>query len=247
MRKPTIAMLCAAALACGVSKAQYAAKELEASQAQRKLQDETDKTGALEAKVTDLEAQLALAKGEEMGRPKAKSAQYEQLTRSLHKQIVAGQVELCEVKGKTTVKMKEKLLFSPGSAKIGKAGQVALGAVAASLKDVSGKNAMINGYTDDARVAKKGGPHDSWDLSSARAIAVARYLVAKGVDPGMLGVGGFSERQPPASNGSQENRGQNRRIEIALSAAEAPQQPVDTGKVTKQPPQKVPAGMDQVK
>ena len=65
------------------------------------------------------------------------------------------------------------------------------------------------------------GPYkDNWELSAARAVSVVRYLVAKGVPPEMLGAAGFSEFRPVVPNDTPENRSQNRRIEIALTAAE---------------------------
>lgn len=227
MRKPMFLALCAAtAMACGVSKDRYAAKELEASQAAKKLQEETGKTAALEAKVTDLEAKLAASKKEttqlteEKGKLEAKSSQYEQLAQSLQGQISAGQIELSELKGKMTVKLKDKILFSSGSAAIGKEGKVALDAVADAFKDLKGKTVLVAGYTDDVPIGKKGGYADNWDLSSARAASVVRYLQSKGVDPRILGVAGYSEYRPLAPNDSTEGRSQNRRIEISLSAAD---------------------------
>ena len=234
MRNPTFLALCAtAALACGVSKEQYAAKDLEASQAAKKLQDEAGKTAALEAKVADLEAKLAAARQEksqldvqftqlreEKGKLEAKSAQYEQLAQSLQGQIAAGQIELSELKGKMTVKLKDRILFSSGSAAIGKEGKVALDAVAEAFKDLKGKTVLVAGYTDDVPIGKKGGYGDNWDLSSARATSVVRYLQSKGVDPRMLGVVGYSEYRPLAANDTPEGRSQNRRIEISLTAAD---------------------------
>ena len=233
-RSMVIALCAAAALACGVSKEQYAAKELEASQAAKKLQDESSRTAALEAKVKELEAKLAatqkdvestsskLAQAtEEKGKAEAKSSQYEQLAQSLQGQISAGQVELSELKGKMTVKLKDKILFSSGSAKVGKDGKAALDAVAEAFKGLKGKNVIVTGYTDDVPiVGKASGYHDNWDLSTARAIAVVRYLQSKGVDPRMLGASGHAEYRPLAPNDSAEGRSQNRRIEIALTAAD---------------------------
>ena len=233
MRTPTFLALCAIAAACGVSKDKYSAKELEASEATKKLQDETGKTAALQAKVADLEAKLAAAHQEksqldvkytqlteEKGKLEAKSAQYEQLAQSLQGQISAGQIELSELKGKMTVKLKDKILFSSGSAAIGKEGKVALDAVADAFKDLKGKTVLVAGYTDDVPIGKKGGYSDNWDLSSARAASVVRYLASKGVDPRTLGVAGYSEFRPLAPNDTAEGRSQNRRIEISLAAAD---------------------------
>lgn len=163
------------------------------------------KAAAAEARATTLEA---------------KSAQYAQLAGSLQSQIQAGQVEISELRGKMTVKLKDKILFASGSARLGKDGRVALDAVAEAFKSLEGKNVLVAGFTDDVPVSKAGAFADNWDLSTARAASVVRYLQAKGVPPEMLGAGGFSQYRPVAANDSAANRSLNRRIEIALTAAD---------------------------
>ena len=92
--------------------------------------------------------------------------------------------------------------------------------MAAAFKDVKGKNVVVAGYTDDVRMGSKSGFPDNWALSTARAVNVVRYLQEKGVPPSMLGAAGFSEYRPVAANDSSANRSRNRRIEIALTAAD---------------------------
>ncbi len=234
MRNATLAALCAvAALGCGVKKELYAAKELEASQLKQRLQDETGRTAALEAKVADLETKLAATSAEratlevrtaklvqEKSELEAKSSEYEQLTRSLQTQIAAGDVELSELKGRMTVKLRDRVLFPFGSARITKEGQVALDAVAGALQGLQGKNAIVAGYTDNVGVSKRASYADNWELSTMRALSVVRYLQSKNVDPRMLGAAGFSEYRPVVANDTDEGRSRNRRIEIVLTAAD---------------------------
>ena len=118
-----------------------------------------------------------------------------------------------------TVKLKDKILFPSGSAKLSAEGKKALDAVAEVFKDLKGKNVIVAGYTDDVPVAGKSFK-DNWELSTARAISVVRYLVSKEVPPQMLGAAGFSQYRPVAVNDSPANRSQNRRIEIVLTAAD---------------------------
>ena len=60
-----------------------------------------------------------------------------------------------------------------------------------------------------------------WQLSTTRALEVAKYLVGRGVDPTLVGVAGFGEGRPIALNDSMANRALNRRAEIALTPANA--------------------------
>ena len=213
-------------VACGPSKDEFAAAQRDAANNMKKYQDEAQKTAALEKKVTDLQAQNeALTKStaqltEEKGQLEAKSKQYEELAGSLKEQIQSGQVEISELKGKMTVKLKDKVVFSSGSAALNKQGQAALDAVAKAFQGLQGKTVIVAGYTDNVPTGKKGAFKDNWDLSTARAVTVVRYLQSKGLAPQMLGAAGFSEYRPLASNDTAEGKSQNRRIEIALTAAE---------------------------
>ena len=243
MRHIMVVVLAIAVAGCGVSKEKYTAKESEALKYQKAFADESGKTAALEAKVTDLEGKLkvsqeetAAARGEAQkasaakAQAEAKSQQYEQLAQSLKGQIKAGQVEISELRGKMTVKLKDQILFASGSASLGKDGKVALDAVADAFKDLQGKNVIVAGYTDDVPVGKQGAYKDNWDLSAARAAAAVRYLQGKGLDPKMLGVAGFSQYRPVAPNDSPANRSLNRRIEIALTASDYEPPTVDVKK-----------------
>ena len=233
MKMMRLTLCLALAAACGPSKDEFAAVQRDAQQNQQKYQQENEKTAALEKKLADLqqqteamqkqvaEAKAASAKlQEEKGALEAKSAQYEELNKTLQSQISSGQVELSELKGKMTVKLKDKVLFSSASASLNKQGRVALDAIAQAFKDLKGKNVVVAGYTDDVPIGSKSGFEDNWALSTARAVNVVRYLQSKGVSPAMLGAAGFSEYRPLVPNDSAANRSQNRRIEIALTAAD---------------------------
>lgn len=57
----------------------------------------------------------------------------------------------------------------------------------------------------------------NWELSTARATSVVRYLIDEGrLVPELLTAAGHADTQPVAANDSEEGRSQNRRIEIAL-------------------------------
>ncbi|EPX60453.1 Flagellar motor rotation protein MotB [Cystobacter fuscus DSM 2262] len=149
-----------------------------------------------------------------------KSAEYENLSKSLEQEIAEGKVELSELKGRMTVNLKDKILFASGSARVGKEGEAALKKVAEALKGVQGKIIRVEGHTDDVPTDPKGPFPTNWELSLARAMAVVRALQDSGVDPTRLSAAGYGPYQPIAANNSPENRSLNRRIEIVLAPGE---------------------------
>lgn len=198
---------------------------------------------AVEEKVTTLETQLTnkeqeigelverardlSALNEELSKSKEKlaeakaqlekrSSQYESLAKSLKTEIQSGKIELTELKGRMTVKMKDKILFASGSTEIGKEGKKALDKVADAFKDLKDKMVRVEGHTDDLPVDPKGPFPTNWELSLARSMAVVNHLQAKGVDPTLLSAAGYGQYHPIARNNSPENRSKNRRIEIVL-------------------------------
>lgn len=70
----------------------------------------------------------------------------------------------------------------------------------------------VYGYTDST-----GSEDHNLDLSQRRALSVANYLNAQGVDSRRFAVTGYGESNPIASNASSAGRAQNRRVEIQLS------------------------------
>lgn len=70
----------------------------------------------------------------------------------------------------------------------------------------------VYGHTDST-----GSDQHNMDLSQRRAMSVANYLSAQGVDPRRFAVTGFGKTRPIASNATSEGRAQNRRVEIQLS------------------------------
>jgi outer membrane protein OmpA-like peptidoglycan-associated protein len=70
----------------------------------------------------------------------------------------------------------------------------------------------VYGHTDST-----GSESHNMALSQRRAISVANYLSAQGVDARRFAVTGFGASRPIASNATPEGRAQNRRVEIQIS------------------------------
>ena len=115
------------------------------------------------------------------------------------------------------------VLFDVGKADLSAAGKPSLDHLAEAVGDLTREIPpdipwvlRVDGHTDARPV--NGGPFKSnWELSAARAIAVAHYLVSKGVDPHYLAAAGFGEYQPLDPGTSDEAYQKNRRIELKLT------------------------------
>jgi chemotaxis protein MotB len=205
------------ALAADVAslKEKVRAHEETLAQKESELRASRDKNAELQALVDELsksKRKLEAAKAE----LEKKSGEYEQLASALRGEIDAGRVELMELRGRTTVKMKDKILFASGSATIGAEGRDALRKVGAALRGMQGKLIRVEGHTDNVPTNPGGAFPTNWELSSARALAVVRFLQETGIDPTRLSGAGFGEFQPISANDTPEGRSLNRRIEIVL-------------------------------
>ncbi|MGC1454286.1 MAG: OmpA family protein [Nitrospirota bacterium] len=166
-----------------------------------------------------------LAKNNDLSRKAEKAEQlekatqtYQDLQKKLEKEISEGQVQLTEMKNRLTVTMVDKILFPSGSTQISKEGKQVLDKVVSILKDVKDKRIQVEGHTDNVKIVsdlKKRYP-TNWELSTARATEVVRYLQTGGINPDLLSATGYGEYQPVAPNDTDEGRHKNRRIEIVL-------------------------------
>ncbi len=115
------------------------------------------------------------------------------------------------------LRLPSALLFARGSVEIGPEADDVLEGVASVLSDAVGPIHVI-GHTDDDPVASSAFP-TNWELSTARAAAVARALIVRGVlDPRRVMVMGRGMHAPLAPNTSEESKARNRRVEILIPA-----------------------------
>ena len=87
--------------------------------------------------------------------------------------------------------------------------------MAQALSGLADRQFLVAGHTDDKPIHTARFP-SNWELSTERAVVVARFLISKGMKPETLGAVGYGEFDPVVANDSDEHRGQNRRIEIQL-------------------------------
>lgn len=104
--------------------------------------------------------------------------------------------------------------FKPSEAVLNQEAKSALDGVAAAIKDVK-RQIRVEGHTDSLPFNKNG--MTNWELSSARASAVVRYLIeSHKFNPQGLYASGFADTRPVASNETPEDRSMNRRVDVKI-------------------------------
>ena len=130
---------------------------------------------------------------------------YRTLVARLREAIGAGTLAVEVRKGKMLVKLGDAILFDPGQATLKSDGQRALRQVAQALKEIPERDFLVAGHTDNRPI--KSSPYASnWELSTARAVTVVRFLQSEGVDPRRLAAAGYSEFDALADNDTRESR-----------------------------------------
>ena len=100
--------------------------------------------------------------------------------------------------------------FNLNSAELTNESKQILDGVAATLKSTSNWNSIeVAGYTDNT-----GTDEFNQEISSARAKAVADYLIGKGVEASKVNANGYGKENPIADNTTRAGREKNRRVEI---------------------------------
>ena len=117
-----------------------------------------------------------------------------------------------------------EVLFPIGGSDLDDAGRAEMDKLAAALLDLAREIPSeinwvlrVDGHTDNAPLSGTGRYRDNWELSSARATSVVKYLISRGVPANRLVAAGFGEFQPIAAGDTPETRSQNRRIELKLT------------------------------
>lgn len=123
-----------------------------------------------------------------------------------------------------TLSIVDSTLFASAQAELEPGARQLLDRIAIMLGGV-GKEITISGHTDSIPINTARFP-SNWELSSARAISVARRFQSRGIDPKRMSAVGFGEYRPLGTNDTSAGRTANRRVEIFIkTSAEVDAQP----------------------
>ncbi len=150
----------------------------------------------------------------------------DELLEGLKQEIADRQIQVERIRDQIRVDMVDEILFDSGEAILKPGGVEVLKKVGTVLAKVKDRPITVQGHTDNVpiRGALARRFPTNWELSSARATNVARFLQDEAaLDPTRLSATAFSEYKPRASNETEEGRRANRRIEILLGSLIVPE------------------------
>ena len=140
-----------------------------------------------------------------------------EITKSIQQLTGMGETDIVPIneEEKVVLTVPSVSLFKPGRADLQQEGRPALDRVIETIKKQKNFKTHIQGHTDDVPIFTDRFP-TNWELSAARATAVLRYFIDKGIEPEKLTATGYADTFPLASNDSEIGRSSNRRVEFVL-------------------------------
>jgi chemotaxis protein MotB len=212
---------------------------------QQLSQRKRDEVGELKRSIDALQAQLsALSETLELKQRETeiKQVEIDQLTKRLNLELARKVKELNRYRSEFFGKLREvlgdhpdiriegdrftlqsELLFESGSEEIGEAGQQQLTKLADTLQELASRIPAeidwvlrVDGHTDRRSISTERFP-SNWELSTARAVSIVKFLIDHGIPAKRLAATGFAEFHPLDPRRTAEAYQKNRRIEIKLT------------------------------
>lgn len=114
------------------------------------------------------------------------------------------------------ISINTQILFASGSAELEAESLRLMGQISKALERFPNHQICVEGHTDNVPIHSSRYP-SNWELSSARANNVLRYMISiSALEPKNLSALGYGEYRPKASNDTAEGRSQNRRVNIVI-------------------------------
>ena len=113
------------------------------------------------------------------------------------------------------IDLKDSILFPSGGVETSPQAQTIFTEIAGILKSYENP-VQVEGFTDNVPI-RNGRYPTNWELSSARATEIVKFLASQGVAPERLAAVGYGEFQPLVSNDTEMGRAQNRRVAVMIA------------------------------
>ena len=138
-------------------------------------------------------------------------------------QAVLGERKDVQIVGDRFV-FSSEVLFPTASDEVSADGMIQLTRLAETLKTLSAEMPgdlpwvlQVDGHTDRRPISNARFP-SNWELSTARALAIVKFLRGQGIPPQRLAATGYGEFHPLDARSTEEAYARNRRIELKLTS-----------------------------
>ncbi len=152
--------------------------------------------------------------------PKEKLVSLSEISRDIQKVIkqedLGSMVQVSLNSRGVTMGIASDLAFGVGSADLSASIQGFLARLISTMENAK-YNIAVEGHTDNVPIRSRQFP-SNWELSSARASAVIRFLTQNGVQADKLRAIGYGDTRPISNNDSDAGRAKNRRVDITFLA-----------------------------
>lgn len=179
------------------------------------LEAELEETRADLARIAEDAADRIAVLEREAERARKLEQEQENIRKELERFVRAGAIEIDRRPEGLALTVVDRILFDLGEAEVKPEAKALLDRIANILNSYPGRGVRIEGHTDTVPIRTARFP-SNWELSTARAHAVRRYLTEQGVSPERIAVTGYGEFRPIAPNDTPEGRAKNRRVEVIL-------------------------------
>lgn len=146
------------------------------------------------------------------------NARYEDIKVALTQEIRDGRAEVLTDGERIFVRLNSEGSFPSGGAELSEEFEPLLGKLSDTLDTFTGV-IQVAGHTDNLPVVFSERFRSNWDLSAARAAAVADFMALRAPDsPAQIEIAGYGDTQPISPNDTAEGRTKNRRIEVIIQS-----------------------------
>ena len=165
------------------------------------------------ASVTE-EHTAAVSVSSDIASSQAAAAPLDRVMDALTSSQLHDRIEVVVGSSDVSLEISDSILFAPASAVFSATGSGLLDELAALLQTLP-YSLSVEGHSDNVPIQTARYP-SNWELSSARAAAVTRALIEKGIAPERIRAIGYGDTRPRDDNGSAAGRARNRRVTFVL-------------------------------
>lgn len=153
--------------------------------------------------------------GIDQGESAEAEAMYQNIKKFIEENNLDNVIDLAENDTGVVLQLKDNILFESGQADLKANSNEILDKINTIISNIP-NSIDIEGHTDNVPIHNDK-YRDNWDLSSMRATNVLRYFTeVKHQDPKRFRAAGYGEYKPKVDNSTEENRAQNRRVNILI-------------------------------